>query len=433
MSIENLPLNVLELIVTKGDLSYVDFMSFVVSNPYVWRKFVTNVNERNRIFGRRLLQDFQIDVDQVDALGYKKTDLKYNPNSKVDCLRAYSKLLKMHFYKYDPDKTRRFRKDRATVFLIDGTCPTSVYRKYQANIKEQINDLHQTNNEKDADAEGSEDENTEEDEDDEETEEKFMGGYGADMDQKLSIMILEHYCPEFRLYMRRGDIIEDFRVSGYRSNGIYFWNGERIIEQYYEEDDHGTVPEEFVVFDCNPLTAESNSNFNPGYWSKPYGNNNNPHTLNVFYMYDVSSVRRTRVGHDSNFYWHMEDAFMKTDSTLIMREIAAKRIHREITTDYSLPPANISMVTIKYNYVNIVHKGTIYRITVDSYEYDNMTPEELYKFHATSSCFCNREDVDKPEEQKRYYMHIECGSSRRSSYLEDQKGEELILGHIKFR
>jgi hypothetical protein len=67
--------------------------------------------------------------------------------------------------------------------------------------------------------------------------------------------------------LRRGDIIVDKSASGYgyRSCGMYFFNGRLMIDQCREYDDYGTLPREFGII----------TEFPPGYWdlsdNKMYG------------------------------------------------------------------------------------------------------------------------------------------------------------------
>ena len=56
--------------------------------------------------------------------------------------------------------------------------------------------------------------------------------------------------------LRRGDMVVMESESGYRSQGLYFFDGKQLINQDRSYDDYGTVPEEF-------RTVEE---FPPGYW-----------------------------------------------------------------------------------------------------------------------------------------------------------------------
>lgn len=47
--------------------------------------------------------------------------------------------------------------------------------------------------------------------------------------------------------MKRGDIIENIRDSGYGADGLYFYNGHKIIYMYRDLDVFGTPPKEFRI------------------------------------------------------------------------------------------------------------------------------------------------------------------------------------------
>lgn len=77
---------------------------------------------------------------------------------------------------------------------------------------------------------------------------------------------------------QRGDIIVNSDMSGERSDGVWFWDGEKIIEKNTEYDDYGSPPKEFTAIDQFP----------PDYWST------------------------THIG-DKHFYWHSNQPPVFTD------------------------------------------------------------------------------------------------------------------------
>ena len=85
----------------------------------------------------------------------------------------------------------------------------------------------------------------------------------------------------FTTKLRRGDILENVDDSGYRSEGVYMWNGTDIIRQNTEYDDYGSPAKEFKVI----------TQFPPNYWERPYSSR----------YVDNSYVPDVR---DSKFYWH---------------------------------------------------------------------------------------------------------------------------------
>lgn len=98
----------------------------------------------------------------------------------------------------------------------------------------------------------------------------------------VTTVTLEKVYPGMTTMLQRGDIIEDAAVSGYRSEGIYFWDGFKVIDQYREWDVYGSPPVEFKLI----------SEFSPGYWG---GSD-----------YDFPIVDWTHKGLESEFYWHID-------------------------------------------------------------------------------------------------------------------------------
>ncbi len=69
---------------------------------------------------------------------------------------------------------------------------------------------------------------------------------------------LDNSYPGFTTKLRSGDILENVEDSGYRSEGIYMWNGTDVIRQNTEYDDYGSPAKEFKVI----------TQFPPNYWGK---------------------------------------------------------------------------------------------------------------------------------------------------------------------
>jgi hypothetical protein len=58
-----------------------------------------------------------------------------------------------------------------------------------------------------------------------------------------------------RPFLRRGDLLENTAVSGYRSEGVSIYDGRRVTALSYEQDDYGCLGHEYVIYrDFNPLT-----------------------------------------------------------------------------------------------------------------------------------------------------------------------------------
>src|SRR5436853_3976234 len=83
--------------------------------------------------------------------------------------------------------------------------------------------------------------------------------------------LIENTYPDFRSYLRRGDIIQDIYHAGYNDDGIYFYDGTNIIEPLYEILGYGIIPDQFIVFE----------EFAPDYW---YFNEDDPLNINTIYV-----------------------------------------------------------------------------------------------------------------------------------------------------
>ena len=85
--------------------------------------------------------------------------------------------------------------------------------------------------------------------------------------------------------MKRGDIIENVTESGYRSQGIYMWNGKKVIERNTDWDDYGSPSTEFRII----------TEFPPGYWDQCFGSD------------ECLPVKNwCRIDAESQFYWHSD-------------------------------------------------------------------------------------------------------------------------------
>jgi hypothetical protein len=53
--------------------------------------------------------------------------------------------------------------------------------------------------------------------------------------------------------IKRGDIVENNEESGYRTSGVYIWDGKKSISLSTTPDDYGTIPIEFRVISEFPI------------------------------------------------------------------------------------------------------------------------------------------------------------------------------------
>ena len=109
-------------------------------------------------------------------------------------------------------------------------------------------------------------------------------------------------CTYSKYKVARGDMVINTSDSeyGYRSCGMYFFNGKTLVKPCTEYDDYGTVPSEFDII----------TEFPPGYWDLPVKNsqddNNNGAPLRSELHYErgrdgsLIVVPRT----ERKMYWH---------------------------------------------------------------------------------------------------------------------------------
>lgn len=109
-----------------------------------------------------------------------------------------------------------------------------------------------------------------------------------------SIKQLELKYPGITKMMKRGDIIEDISVSGYRSQGVFFFDGKKVIDQDTSWDDYGSVPIDFKLI----------TEFLPGNWD------HSNLKINAKYVKTSSSLD------ESKFYWHSESVPCTVDLEL---------------------------------------------------------------------------------------------------------------------
>lgn len=329
-----IPYDILLHIIKIGRINYIDFLRFATSTKEILGRCLSH---NQKIFRRQLLEDFEINVDLVDNLGRKIAKLPQEEQiearlNRLDAYKLYCRLMRTYF-----KGGKGFRKDKATVFLIDARCPAKLYDKLNGDYQE----------ERDDEGQGDEEDNDEYLTGDR----AFSNSFGNIDDQDISLAILEYKYPDFRLLLRRGDIFEDVYDDGGRSSGISFWDGDNVIDRNYDYDDYGSVPAEFLVFgrDNNNL-AEGDTDkagFSPLYWHKPH---NGTHELNLCSVF--TDVKQ------SDFYWHCDDGPFCIDMNPIKKEVEAKRIF------YYTAPESFGTIS-HYYFVKILFDGVEYRVMLE--------------------------------------------------------------------
>ena len=159
---------------------------------------------------------------------------------------------------------------------------------------------------------------------------------------------LEILYPGFKRYLRRGDIIENIFKSGYRTQGIYMYDGEKIIDLNYEIYDYGSPSKEFMIF----------NEFPPDYWDCIFVDeyDNIERQLNVNKIYHPDR--------NSGFYWSDPTIPVLVDKN-VLKPLVEKGVLKDVRTNKYY----------NYNYVNVDFKNKRYRVTIPD---DFSEKEELY-------------------------------------------------------
>lgn len=109
-------------------------------------------------------------------------------------------------------------------------------------------------------------------------------------DKSVVNSMLEYKYPGILKHFRRGDILEFTNYSGYRSQGVFMWDGEKVIDQNTEYDDYGS-----------PAKCFSYPEFPLDYWDQHWDTmcKNEPTLTEKVYGHSDSKLR-------SKFYWHSD-------------------------------------------------------------------------------------------------------------------------------
>ena len=98
--------------------------------------------------------------------------------------------------------------------------------------------------------------------------------------------------------LTRGDLIENCDMSGYRSQSLWAWDGEKIINLNTNLDDYGSPPEEFKALE----------EFHPDYWR----------------ISDSTHKTISWSGEKQQAYWHSEDTPVSIDDKTLKLIESAK-------------------------------------------------------------------------------------------------------------
>ena len=122
----------------------------------------------------------------------------------------------------------------------------------------------------------------------------------------LSIDDIKEKYPQMIKMMVKGDLVENIHESGYRSQGVYCFDGEDLVDQCRIYDDYGTPSS------CFKLIKE----FPPGYWDCPIEYN------------------KFEFDHYSQFYWHHDQAYNEIDFSEFDYTIKETEKHKLVSFEY---------------------------------------------------------------------------------------------------
>ena len=150
-----------------------------------------------------------------------------------------------------------------------------------------------------------------------------------------SCMIIESYMDihykNWRLYLRRGDIIENIARSGYRSEGICMYDGTHIIPINHDADDYGSPSKTFIIF----------KDFLPEYWNKAF--DDDVANLNIITKY----IDRKNMEKSSNFYWHADPPPTVIYKPIIIQQVKNK--YKDVINKATNPVITINFASQNYN------------------------------------------------------------------------------------
>jgi len=153
----------------------------------------------------------------------------------------------------------------------------------------------------------------------------------------LSIDDIKQHYPVLIPLLKRGDLVENIHESGYRSQGVYCYDGQELVSQEKRYDDYGNPTSNFKLI----------HEFPPGYWDECTENN----------IYEPE--------HNSSFYWHGDQSYHEInlndfDATVKIKEY---QDFKSMTDQKSLSSYFAKVPNYCYQF-SFIHKSKKYLVLV---------------------------------------------------------------------
>lgn len=194
---------------------------------------------------------------------------------------------------------------------------------------------------------------------------------------------IERAYPGIGDMLKRGDIFEDIDTSGYRSQGVFFFDRQKTIIQGDEYDPYGYPPDEFKLI----------IEFPPGYWDTDGLIIND-----TFEKYPRAEAETSgTIVSSPSFYWHLELA----PSFLYLEELGVPKDVDVAEVSFTYPQViggELIERTFKTKYFILDYRGHRYLIDAEIAEYAEEFEEETRKltghYGNWASCWANH-NVEK--------------------------------------
>lgn len=203
-------------------------------------------------------------------------------------------------------------------------------------------------------------------------------------EQVDSFLIKTRY-PKLINLMKSGDLIENIHESGYRSDGVYIYDGIDVIDLDYEYDDYGSIPKKFI----------SIVDFRIGYWDFHNDTSNNK-SLQTNDIYCKGKL--------SKFYWHTNMCYVNFALLGIKKDLEQlisnlKHIHDKKYSDSNKTYTESEFIKLKLAKKLYKKYDDIHHLDLN---YDNILKSRLPIYNKETGSFTkNHNHLKKYDELER--------------------------------